>query len=156
MDYLREKAVKQCVQNKIIQIVARETGVADKIDYPSLKAMNEEDSKLRQDRVENGQVIYGNTSYRAADYYDYVLSNLEQQSYYVLVEDGTLTLTEEEQQRVYEEHKEALEEAGMDESAAETIGLQEKYSEYIQRRADKAIVDEFNEGGIREVLNKVK
>lgn len=156
LDYLKETVLEDCKENKVIQIVARETGVADKIDYPSLKAMNEEDTKVRQERTDSGQVIYGNTSYKAADYYDYVLSNLEQQSYYRLVEDGTLDITDEEVQQIYEENKEALEGAGLDEETARTMGLQQKYADYIRQRADDAVIGDIDEEALAEVLESVK
>lgn len=156
LDYLKETVLEDCKENKVIQIVARETGVADKIDYPSLEAMNEEDTKVRQERTDSGQVIYGNTSYKAADYYDYVLSNLEQQSYYRLVEDGTLDITDEEVQQIYEENKEALEGAGLDEETARTMGLQQKYADYIRQRADDAVIGDIDEDALAEVLESVK
>lgn len=156
LEYLEETVFADCTENKIIQIVAREVGVADQIDYPSLKAMNEKDTEVRKQRTESGQVIYGNTSYGEADYYDYVLSNLEQQSYYQLVEDGTLKISDEEVQEIYEQNKEALEESGLNEETAKTMGLQQKYAEYIQQRADDAIIENIDEGGMQEVLEKVK
>lgn len=154
--YLEENVLEDCTENKIIQIVAREVGVADEIDYPSIKAMNEEDTEVRSDRTQSGQVIYGNTSYKEADYYDYVLSNLEQQSYYRLVENGTLEISEEEVQEIYEQNRDSLDEAGLDESAAETLGLQQKYADYIRQRTDEAIIENMDEGGMREVLEEVK
>ena len=128
IDHLEETVLEDCKRNKVIQIVAQEVGVADEIDYPSLREMNEEDTETRKERTTSGQVIYGNTSYKEADYYDYVLSNLEQQSYYQLVEDGTLDITEEEIQQIYEQRKEELDAAGLDEETAKTIGLQQKYA----------------------------
>lgn len=157
MDYMQEKIFEECKKNKTIEITAREMGVIEKIDYPSILKMNEEDTKVRGERVDNGEVIYGNTSYRPEDYYDYVLSNLEQQTFYRLVEEGRLEMTESEIDEVYEEHKEALIEAGTDDKGvAETIGLQQKYSEYIQQRADKASIKKINKGGMQKVLEECK
>lgn len=153
---LRETVITECTQNKIIQIIAKETGVAERIDYPSIRDMNEEDTQAREERIQAGEVIYGNTAYQEAEFYDYVLSNLEQQSYYRLVEEGVLQATEEEIQAVYEENRESMEAAGADESAAETICLQRKYAEYIRGRAEEAVVDEINETELDKVLEKVK
>lgn len=157
IDYMQEEIIKECTKNKMIEIVAREMGVIEEIDYPSVLKMNEEDSKVRGERLEGGQVIYGNTSYNPSDYYDYVLSNLEEQTFYRLVEEGRLEMTESEIDEVYEENKEALIEAGTDDkSVAETIGLQQKYSDYVQQKADKARIGKINKGGMRKVLDEGK
>lgn len=156
LERLRETVIEECTQNKIIQIVAKETGVAEKIDYPSIREMNEEDTKAREERTQAGEVIYGNMAYQEADFYDYVLSNLEQQTYYRLVEEGMLQITDEEIQTIYEENRESMEEAGADESAAETMGLQQKYAEYIRERAEKTEVDHINERELDKVLEKAR
>lgn len=156
LDQLKSTVIQECTQNKIIQIVARETGVADDIDYPSIREMNEEDTKAREERTQAGEVIYGNMAYQEADFYDYVLSNLEQQTYYRLVEEGMLQITDEEIQAIYEENRESMEEAGADESVAETMGLQQKYAEYIRRRTEEAEVDHINEKELDKVLERAK
>lgn len=154
--YMEEKIFEECARNKMIQITARDFGVADKIDYPSVKKMNDEDSRVREDRIGDGEVIYGNTAYRPEDYFDYMLSNLEQQSYYKMVEDGTLEMTESEIDKLYEEHREALIEAGTDDrSIAETIGLQQKYADYIQQRAGEAKIKQIDKEGMYSLLKEL-
>lgn len=156
LEHLKETVIQECTKNKMIQIIAKENGVADKIDYPDIKEMNQEDTRIRNQRTRDGEVIYGNTAYQEADYYDYVLSNLEQQSYYRLVEDGVLQVTDEEVQKIYEENKEMMEEAGAEENTAKTIGLQQKYAGYIRERAEKAEVDNINEEVLAKVLESAR
>ncbi len=157
LDYMQEEAMKECTKNKIIEIAAKEMGVIEKIDYPSIQKLNEEDSKTRGERIVNRQVVYGNTSYRPEDYYDYVLSNLEEQTYYRMAEEGMLEMTEAEIDKVYEEQREALIEAGNDDkSVARNIGMQQKYSDYIQKRADSAEIGKVSKGGMRKVLEDMK
>lgn len=156
LEHLKETVIQECTENKMIQIIAKENGVADKIDYPDIKEMNQEDTRVRNQRTKEGEVIYGNTAYQEADYYDYVLSNLEQQSYYRLVEDGVIQVTDEEVQKIYEENKETMEEAGADENTAKAIGLQQEYAGYIRERAEKAEVDNINEEALAKVLESVR
>lgn len=156
LEYLEEAVMEECKQNKVIQIVAREQGVADEIDYPSIKAMNEEDTAVREERIESGEVIYGNTSYKASDYYDYVISNLEQQAYYQMVEKGLIEITEDEIAEVYEQNKVAIDEAGLDESTAETIGLQQKFADYIRHRTDEAAIEKIDEEVMIKLLEQAK
>lgn len=156
LEHLKETVIQECTKNKMIQIIAKENGVADKIDYPDIKEMNQEDTRVRNQRTRDGEVIYGNTAYQEAGYYDYVLSNLEQQSYYRLVEDGVLQVTDEEVQKIYEENKEMMEEAGAEENTAKTIGLQQEYAGYIRERAEKAEVDNINEEVLAKVLESAR
>lgn len=156
LEHLKETVIQECTENKMIQIIAKENGVADKIDYPDIKEMNQEDTRVRNQRTRDGEVIYGNTAYQEAGYYDYVLSNLEQQSYYRLVEDGVLQVTDEEVQKIYEENKEMMEEAGAEENTAKTIGLQQEYAGYIRERAEKAEVDNINEEVLAKVLESAR
>lgn len=156
LEHLEEAVLEDCKQNKVIQIVAREQGVADEIDYPSVKSMNEEDTAVREERIESGEVIYGNTSYKASDYYDYVISNLEQQAYYQMVEKGLIEVTEDETAEIYEENKAAIEEAGLGESTAETIGLQQKFADYIRQRTDEAVIENIDKGVVAEIMEQAK
>lgn len=76
INYARDKALTECINTKMQQIIAKKYGIVDDITYSKfLKDLLEENMR-RENSVKNNQIIYGPKKYDENSYYIYVFSNL--------------------------------------------------------------------------------
>lgn len=71
----KEKTINLAVEAKCKQILAREYGIIEEIDYKSFKKQLVEENKRREATIKKGEVVYGPEQYTEKQYYNYLLSN---------------------------------------------------------------------------------
>ncbi|MDR0222642.1 MAG: peptidyl-prolyl cis-trans isomerase [Oscillospiraceae bacterium] len=83
-----------------------EEGLTDFGDMPGfLKSLKKENAR-RSDALRNDRTVFGLTRFSESDYLDYIVSNLLLRLPERLVENGTLSVSENDFENFYNEHKE--------------------------------------------------
>lgn len=96
-------AIKQAVQDKIIQILALESGMIENISYDKFLQKLDTENKQRQQALNAGKAIYGPPSFAAPQYYATLMSDLK-----VLLKKDIITQTPSDSPRLityYNENK---------------------------------------------------
>jgi len=76
IDYARDKALTECINTKMQQIISKKYGLVEDITYSKfLKDLSDENIR-RENAVKDNQVIYGPKKYDENAYFVYVFSNL--------------------------------------------------------------------------------
>ncbi|MEG2291380.1 MAG: peptidyl-prolyl cis-trans isomerase [Clostridium sp.] len=76
LEVLKEKTLEQCIDSKLLQIVAKKKGVIEDISYSEFKKRLDEENKRRKESIENNKPIYGPVEYREREYFEYELTNI--------------------------------------------------------------------------------
>ncbi|PXX53668.1 hypothetical protein DFR60_105157 [Hungatella effluvii] len=100
MDRVRELTDGEAVQQKGIQILAKENGIIDEIGYEAFLKQYQEENKQRKQMKEEGKVLYGPLELTVSQYYSYRQSQLEQ-ALEEFVEQKIVIIGEEELKEYY-------------------------------------------------------
>lgn len=164
LDFLLDKALKDCVYIKVLQIKAKENDLINSIDYKSIKRDMDLENKKREKNKKNNEVIYGTISFEFRDYYQYMNNNLSIQLRKKMIDDGVIDITKEEMEKFYEENREmflyknestgTIENVPFNEveSNVKDAGLNQKFNQYINQEVEKASVKINDEGRLRDIL----
>ncbi|UKS26901.1 peptidyl-prolyl cis-trans isomerase [Paenibacillus sp. HWE-109] len=101
-EYLKQTALKEAIVAKIIQLLARENDLVDKIDYSDFAVQFQKENMRREEAIKNKEPIYGPVQYEEAAYYEYWMSNLKLQTIQKLASDSSWNPNDEEIQAYYE------------------------------------------------------
>lgn len=154
LDDLREIVLEECAYDKLLQNEAKEQGLLKQIDYPYLEEKRISENEQRQEMNDNNEVVYGNITYDARDYYEYMNSSLERSLQTVLEDNGTFSFSEEELQKLYQDNRDYfLEESYEDaEIGVKAMALEEAFEEYMQDKLSKAKIEVMDQKEVNEVL----
>ncbi len=72
LENLKKRGYEQCIEAKVLQILAKEHGLIDDISFDALVKSCDEYNKKQK----TGKIISGLGAYSLKDYYDYYMSNL--------------------------------------------------------------------------------
>lgn len=73
-DYLKEKALEECIKIKAQQILAKEKGIQKDISYAAFIKDFQKENRRRQKAVKNNEIIYGPVEYKEGDYFNHIFS----------------------------------------------------------------------------------
>ncbi|MGO4179944.1 hypothetical protein AB4Z17_02085 [Paenibacillus sp. TAF43_2] len=76
MDWLKAAALDEAVQIKMQQIIAKNEGIVQRIDYIDFRENWVLENNRRKKAAEQKQLIYGPLQYEENAYYEYVFSNM--------------------------------------------------------------------------------
>jgi len=104
MDWLKAAALNEAVQIKMQQIIAKNAGIVQRIDYIDFREDWMLENNRRKKAAEQKQLIYGPLQYEENAYYEYVFSNMVLQ--YKEKQRERSGLTVDEAERLYKEQLE--------------------------------------------------
>lgn len=104
---LIERTVEKLKLNYAIYQIAKEKGHIDSIDFPHLIERFELENQIREEKIENGEPVYGLAQYTLDLYQDYEMNTLQKLYTNNLNHEGMEIATEQSKQ-YFEEHKERL------------------------------------------------
>ncbi|MBA2936979.1 peptidyl-prolyl cis-trans isomerase [Paenibacillus sp. CGMCC 1.16610] len=104
-EYLKQMALKEATVAKVIQLLAKENGLIDKIDYSDFAIRLQKENMRRENAVKNKDPIYGPVQYEEAAFYEYWLSNLKLQTMQYLSDDSAWSPNDREIQAYYEANR---------------------------------------------------
>lgn len=107
VDYVRDRALSECIKIKIQQVLAREYGLVDDITYKAFLKELSVENKRRKEAVNNHLAIYGPVQYDENGYFTQILSNLIIKTKDKLLE-GEFKPTETQLKDYYEKVKDKL------------------------------------------------
>ncbi|MVA75824.1 hypothetical protein GC722_07280 [Auraticoccus sp. F435] len=73
-ELLRERALEQALDDKVLLLVAQEQGIVDDVDLDALMAAREDTNSRRSAALARGDVVYGLTSFGPSEFYDHLLA----------------------------------------------------------------------------------
>lgn len=76
LDWVRRRALDECVRFKLQQMLARENGLLQDISYTAFLESLARENERRSRALEAGEPIYGPTQYREDEYFLYVFTNM--------------------------------------------------------------------------------
>lgn len=77
IDWLKQRALTDAVQNKVAEQLGQQRHIADVLDYPALVGNLNAENQQRSEAISAHQPIYGPQQFDLAEYYDLWLSNLK-------------------------------------------------------------------------------
>lgn len=103
LDEIMKLTQEDLTEKKVLAQLAKESGTTNAVDYLSIAAQMDEENDKRQAAEENGEVVYGLTSFGVREYYDYIYTQLE----YEVIEDlkKEHDISEEELKQIYLENQ---------------------------------------------------
>ncbi|GFZ79001.1 hypothetical protein GCM10008018_25700 [Paenibacillus marchantiophytorum] len=101
-EYLKQTVLKEATVAKVIQLLAKENDLVDKIDYSDFAVQFQKENTRRAEAVKNKEPIYGPVQYEEAAYYAYWMSNLKLQIMQKLSVDSAWSPNDGEFQAYYE------------------------------------------------------
>ena len=104
INVLKQKAIDEITNNYAVLLSAKEAGIISSVSYQDILEMYVQENETRKESVDNGEVIYGVTTFEFRDYYDWLLSNCKMQLRNQLSE----RITEQEIRDYYEQEKESI------------------------------------------------
>ena len=76
LEWIRQRALGECVRIKVAQTLAREKGVIQDITYAAFLQNLEKENERRSKALAAGEPIYGPQQYREDEYFTYVFTNM--------------------------------------------------------------------------------
>ncbi|WP_141505496.1 hypothetical protein [Paenibacillus luteus] len=101
IDWLKAAALEEAVRIKVQQIIAKDEGIVERIDYTAFREDWQKENERRLKAAEKKELLYGPLQYEENTYYDYLFSNMVLQYKEMLRERDGLSVAEGE--RRYEE-----------------------------------------------------
>ena len=104
---LTERTIERLKQEKAVYGLAAEKGYIDSAGYDALLERFENENKIRADKIENGEPVYGLSEFTLELYMEYEKDSL-QKKYCEDLDNEGMTLTDEEREEYYDKYKDAL------------------------------------------------
>jgi len=105
-DYLTEHAITDTVTIAVERQLAHQHGLLTDPSYPAFLQSWTAENTRRTTALANHQVIYGPTQYSEADYFTYLMSDLEHRLEQALTADGSIEVSDAEVKAYYLAHPE--------------------------------------------------
>jgi len=105
--YAKQKAIDELQRVKIEQILMQEQGIVSDISFAAFLKQFKKENEERQEKVSNGEPIYGPQQYGASEYYSYVQNMNRQRWVDSLTKEAMNSQSEKTLQSIYEEMKQA-------------------------------------------------
>lgn len=106
LDKIKEDALKDCIENRVKLIMAKELGLVEDISYKKFYEDFMAENKRRKTAYENNEVIYGPIEYGESEYYGIVNSNIFGKLEETYIEN--ISFSDEELKNFYNENREEL------------------------------------------------
>lgn len=106
LSIIQELALEDLKEKKVLQKMAIDRNICNAFSYTSLLQDMSKENDSRSKAVSSGEVIYGNVSFDAMRYYDYIFSNLKNELTDYIIQSNEISITEQELMRYYTENKE--------------------------------------------------
>lgn len=154
LDDLREIVLEECAYDKLLQNEAKEQGLLKKIDYPYIEEKRISENEQRQKMNDNNEVVYGNITYDAGDYYEYMNSSLESSLKTALENNGTFSFSEEELQKLHQDNKDYFLEESFEDAriGVKALALEKAFEEYMKDKLSKARIEVMDQKEVDKVL----
>lgn len=102
---LADAAIEELKNFHAVYSLAAEKGYIEDDDYQSFLTRWESENKIRKEKIENGEAVYGLSEYSLDLYKEYEMDTL-QKKYCEDLENEGMDITEDDRMKYYEEHKE--------------------------------------------------
>lgn len=106
-EILADKTIDKLKQIHAVYELAKEYGYIDSASYEGIKQRMEQENQSRSEAIENGEVVYGLSSFNYNIYLEYEMDTL-QKAYCENLTNPGMEISEDESKEYYEENKDTM------------------------------------------------
>ncbi len=90
LEYLKELALRDAVEVKVMQCCAKLEGITENIDYVSIQKQWERENRQRAQKSKDGQILFGPAQFSLPEFYAYQNSSWETMLYKKYVQEHSI------------------------------------------------------------------